>query len=477
MSFIRNQGEGIGSYFLTSLYSRMFITIISIISTVIIISNTYGYSGNRLLFLLPLIYGILMIIFPAVWDSRKGHIGLTVLNGVIFIRYVIAPTLRSLAISDGPFRGYVPSPQGLQSGILLMVLELLIVFIIVQLLSKKFYKESSQSRHEFEPPKSNYILIIVLVLSISLMLVFPSLLDRYNFFIVSTDNFQEKSLDIPLDGLIILLTDLTIIILPIILLNLLKKKYELRNSLIYVFLSLISVLPGMMIFKGTSRFSVLVPTLAWMIILLKLYPKYKKILIISVITILVTVFISITLIKQFGYSQESSSITKKMSLSEISYNFDAYFSGPDNMGRAVDLDHYYGNKITLKTLGNDLINNVAILSTFSEPTNTTTAWFNYLFYSMPEKIDQIVPLTGQSYIHFGILGSPILLSLTLIIMMWFDGKISRENRMEHVYIYVYLVVYMSMAMMLSYGSIYPIFTNLYIPILILFTLNRKITLK
>ena len=257
-------------------------------------------------------------------------------------------------------------------------------------------------------------------------------------------------------------------------LNFFKIRYEKHPTFLYVFLSMLAVSPAMMIFKGTSRFSVLVPSVAWLIILLKLYPKYKKSIIATLTSLLIIVFISITLYKQFGYTQGDE--IKPKNMNEIAYNFDAYFSGPDNMARAVDLKQSFGNYIDLNTMKNDIINNVVLISRFSDSENTSAAWFNYLFYGVKGKVDQIIPLSGQSYLYFGAIGMPLLLTITLILMMFFDSKIKNENRIEFVYIYVYLVFYLSMGMMVSFGSIYPLFTNLAIPVLLIFYFNRKITI-
>lgn len=463
------------SKFITNLFFRMMVAMVAITVAFIVAVNTYHVQGDEYLFLLPLLYGILFFLMPSLWKYRQGNIGMTVLNIVIFTRYVVAPLFRALSI-DGPnIRGIVPSNTGIQYGIIIIIVELLITFIVVQLLAQRIYEKKFQTQKPFHPLKSRILLFLMLFLGLGLIGVFPQLLDRYNFFIV-TDSIERMNIDLPLSGLLILITDLILVIFPIIMLDFFKKRYDKNPNFKYVLFSIAAILPSITIFKGTSRFSVLIPTVAFMVILIKLYPRYKKQLILLISSLLIIVFISVTLYTQFGYTQ-GDSLDSTMDTNEIAYNFDAYMSGPDNMGRVIDLKNTFESNLTIETFKNDLFNNVALLSNFSDSKNTTTAWFNLFLYGHDRSSDQIVPLSGQSYLHFGPLGMPLFLIITIILMMYFDSKVRFENRIEYVYIYVYLVMYMSMAMMVSFGSIYPIFTNLLIPVLILFKLNRTISVK
>ncbi len=378
-----------------------------------------------------------------------------------------------MTVNESSFRGYTPSSTGVNSGIWILIVELITVFTIVQIFAKRLYTKDKKTK-EYEPINSKVILLATLIAGVLVIALFPQIITRYNFFIISGE-ITKLNLDLPLNGLLFLITDLLLVIVPVILLNYFKVKYEKSSSsFLYVFLSMVSVAPAMMIFKGTSRFSVLVPSVAWLLILLKLYPKYKKAIIITLTSLLVVVFLSLTLYKQFGYTQ--GDVLESKTMNEIAHNFDAYFSGPDNMGRVVDLKKQHGNWINFDTFKNDLINNVSILSQFSDSENTSTALFNYLFYGVKGKVDQIIPLSGQSYLHFGVIGTPLLIALTTFLMLLFDSKIKNENRIEFIYIYVYLVFYLSMSMMVSFGSIYPLFTNLALPVLFIFYLNRKIRL-
>lgn len=464
----------VGYTFTISLLFRLSVSIIAIIVSSIISLHTYNSQGNKYLFLLPLLYAVLFTLMPSMWRYRKGNLGITVLNIVIFTRYVVSPLLRSLSINMPGIRGITPTDYGLQHGMLIIILELFTAFFVVQLLAKRFYTKKIEPK-PFQPLNSKFILSLTLLIGVGLWITFPQISNRYNFFIV-TESVAKTSLTVPLSGLIFLIADLVLVIFPILALDYFKKKYDARPIFRYVFYSLLSVLPSITIFKGTSRFSVLIPTVAFMMILIKLYPQYTKRLITLIGSILIIVFTSITLYKQFGYAQgESSDLS--MDVNEAAYNFDAYMSGPDNMGRVIDLERVYGPNITARTLKNDIINNVALLSSLSDSTDTTTSWFNLYLYGHNRTSDQIVPLSGQSYLHFGPLGTPILLIVTLITMMYFDSKIKYEGRIEYVYLYVYITMYASMAMMVSYGSIYPIFTNLFLPTLAVFYLNRKIRLK
>lgn len=454
---------------ITSFYIKLFISITSVLVSFVVSINTFNYPGEKYLFLLPLTYSVLLLIFPAMW-KYKANIGLAILNVVIFMRYVILPLFRSLTVNEPAIRGLDPTYQGIHYGLVIMLVELFISFFIVQILARKFYINKHKIHH-FRPLKSKLLLYTTALMGIAFLFIFPNLSERYNFFLKS-GQITSPTIDIPLSGLISLITDLLLVILPIIVLNFLKIRYDKNPSFKYVFFSILSILPAITIIKGTSRFSVIVPAIAFLVIMLKLYPKFRKQIIFVIVTAALLIFAVFTNYLQTEHRQN----TNDFSVNYLAHTLGSYMSGPDNMGRVVDLKSEYGSFFTLETLKNDLINNVAILSNLSETSNTTPYWFNYKYYGNHISKDQIIPLSGQSYIHFGVIGMPLLLSITLILMMFFDSRIKYENRIEYVYLYVYLTVYMSMAMMVSFGSIYPLFTNLFIPTIILFKLNRKIKL-
>jgi len=461
--------------FTSSLFFRLSISISAIIIAFVVSLNTFNLQRDKYLFTLPLLYGLLFFLIPSLWKYHKGNIGMTTLNVVLYMRYVIYPLFRSLSINEPNIRGVVPTDRGIHYGTIIMIVELLSVFLIVQFFAKHFYNKKNKFTTFFHPLNSKFILITAFFLGLFLLLALPELRERYNFFIVTVP-IEKLELEIPLGGLFILIADLVLVTFPIVMIDFFKKKYDKHPKFKYILFSLISILPSITIIKGTSRFSVLIPTIAFMIILLKLYPEYKRRITVIIGSALLIVFFIFTLYKQFGYIQSDDSDIA-MNTNEIAYNFDAYMSGIDNMGRVIDLNNSYGSYITLDTLKNDLFNNVALLSGFSDSSNTTSAWFNMFLYGESGIADQIVPLSGQSFLYFGALGTPIFLIFTIILMMFFDSKIKYENRIEYVYLYVYLVMYMSMAMMVSLGSIYPIFINLFIPVLFLFVLNRKISLR
>lgn len=450
----------------------VFIFITTLVSGFVLL-KTYNYAGYTYLFLLPFLYGFFMLVFPAMWKYRKGHIGLTVFNFVLLIRYFLLPFFKAFTVDDLSTLRYVPMASNTETGIWIMVFELLFSFIFVHIFAKRIYK-NKKTQSVYKPLNSKFILVIFLIIGIGIVAIFPSIIDRYNFFIIS-EGIEKANLSI--NDLFLIVVDLSLIIIPILILNKLKNKYDRYPSLKYVLLSLIFILPFITIFTGTSRLSVVIPTVAWLVILIKLYPKYKKAISVFVITTLLIVFTSLSLYMQFGVTTNNSQASEPFTLSTVSNTINAYFSGPDNMGIAVEMRNVYGNQIGLDTLKNDLIYNVAGLSWFADSSNTSTLWFNRLIYGNWSSVDQIVPMSGQGYAYFGFLGAPLFLIITLMLMMFFDNKIGNEDRIEYIYIYVFLTMRMAMVMMLSLGSVYSIFTNIFLPLVIVFTLNRRILIK
>lgn len=428
--------------------------------------------GYEFLYLLPLSYGILHFLFPTVWGYGKGNIGMKVFNIILFIRYVIVPFTRSLG---GYYTGVAsPLSESVQIGIWIMLYELLVTFIMIFFFAKKFYVKKDNGIKKINYINNNVILFGLLLLALGVLAMYPGLAARYNFVIFS-EGIDRQSIDLNFSGFFSLLLDWGRFILPLLLVNHLSKKYYNTLKFRYVFLSIVIIIPNLLISVDASRFSILVPTISWSVLLGKLYPVYRKRIISFFALLSVVVLISLTLYKQFGYTTTNQSLSEPLDASVVAHTFDVYFSGVNNMGFAIDMTRKFDNVIDIKTFLNDLLYNTAFIGRNVDSNNLTPTWFNYAIYNSQGVVDQIIPISGQGYAYLGILLSPTFLVIALLLMMKLDGKLYKENRPEFIYLLTYMTVFLSMPMMLNVSIIKPIFTNMVFPLLLIFVVNRKIS--
>src|SRR5699024_9279033 len=114
---------------------------ITILTSGYILLKTFHSNSYSQLFLLPLLYGLFMLVFPSMWRYQKGHIGLTIFNIVLFIRYCFSPFIKAITYNHNTSLIYVPSSSGITTGIWIMIIELLFSFIIVSIFAKIIYKD------------------------------------------------------------------------------------------------------------------------------------------------------------------------------------------------------------------------------------------------------------------------------------------------------------------------------------------------
>lgn len=434
-------------------------------------------ADKNLLLIQPICFMLLHLIFPSMLRLAMQYIGMAVLNGVLFFKYVIVPFLVFGSTNVQNYLIAVPSSSAFNFSIGLMVWEMVAIFSTVWFFSRVFYSSNLVKKDSgIVYYNSTVVLICFSLIGMAVLVVIPGMADRYNFF-WSPQAFEVERTDIPLRGLFSIITDLVLIVIPCLFLNYFRKKYDKNKKVRWYIFSLFALLPFVLIFKGSSRFSVLVPTLAWLIVMIRLFPQYKKPTAGWLTVLMVTVFVVITMLKQFGLGSDryvDSSL--EFGWDWLAYNGNAYFSGVYNVANSLEAYWFFENKFGISSFFSDNLNNLAVLSSLADSSNTSAAWFNYYMYGVTGKVDQIVPMLSQGYFYFGLIGAPIYLCLSTFLVMFFDRKVVMERRVEFIYIYVYMVVYLAMSPMLSINSAYPLFFNLLLPLVCVFWLNRKLTL-
>lgn len=459
---------------LNNLLFRLSVTLISIMVSFLVFSYTSLYKdvGNKYLFLLPMIFGLFYFIFPKMSKNRYGSIGLNILNVVLLLRYLFLPILIILTYNKPFYRGTIPSNDSMIKGQLLMIIELFTVFMMVELFSNKFYK-FKKYKIKYSLVKNTDMLRLIFCISLVPFFIFPDLIFRYNFFLNVGNITTIRSIS-SVSGLWVIISELSLVLFPLLVINICGKQYQKNFKIRYLLFSIISIIPSITLVRGSSRFSVIIPAICFTFILVKTFRKHEKFIFLLIATFTIVIF----LIYTFKVRAANPNISNTFfDLQETKEYFDAYLGGPYNMGRVLTTEKIYGSSINLNTIVNDWIYNMPLLSSLADGMNTTSKYFNESFYGYQGVYDQIVPMTGQSFLHFGYLGTPIYLAISTYIMMYFDYKFFNQEKIEYSYIYIFIIIYSAISMGTTVGSLYSRFVNTALPIFLTLKINDYFVFK
>lgn len=322
-------------------------------------------------------------------------------------------------------------------------------------------------------PKHNFILILFAI--VALLIVFsvePQLIIPQDFLVLS-DSYQRINLDIEYDGLYSTLAALLKPIIFIILFSLIKKQYDLKNRKIYIIFSFLLVILFMGMYTGTKRWEIVFAGIIGLYLLKNTYAKIPKSLMVGAIIIIIVSFISISLYK-FSWAVQASKNPVVDIILEMFRSFQSYFSGPRVVANSIEMNKIYGRQIGVTTFINDFIGSIPIISNYVDQTNRINIYFN-LYHNVPN-ISLIIPMVGIGYSYF-----PIFPPIFTVICNWFiikiDHKLETCKTLEYKYLYLYFGLYLSMCLGFNTQIIFAKFIIPFLPLLILFNINKKICFK
>ncbi|WP_394172277.1 hypothetical protein [Thalassotalea litorea] len=440
--------------------------IFSLVMVIIIILLLPHANDKGYYLLLPLAFSIHLLICEKFKYYSKQFIAFKVLNIILWTRYFVLPIVIVFSNDINSYLIKVPTNNSLSLALIILLAELFTLTFIVQCFGPKIIKPASI--YPISTVDKKWFLHIVLGISVIFLLVFPDLIGRYNFFIV--EEALEKTTQI--HGLVAIVGDLAFFILPILVLSWCYRRYLEGGDGKYYWMSLLVIIPFILFFKGSSRLSIIIPSLCWLSVLLKLYPDYKKATFKIISVVIITVFVSITLYKQFGAVSSEIGSVNSIELSRISSSLNAYFSGPYNIALASEL-----NGVSVDTLLVDLIKNFALIGRTVDGLATTTDIFNEYLYAHNLYADQIVSVSGQGYIFFNVTGVIVFSAIFIFSVMFFCNALQKERRIEFIYILSFCSIYCAMYMMLNSGSIFGKMFNFMLPLFIVCLINRKFKFK
>lgn len=462
--------------FLLNKILRITVFIVSVIVTILLIGDTSLPQGMEYFPLVPFLFGVGYLLSIKTSMYIINNIGLLGLNITLIIRYVITPFFMWFnGHSIG--RGATPSAGNYQVAVLLMIFELIVIFITIELLSNKFYKKGEQST--FEPEikvNKNFIGSIFLFITLIVILLYPSLLERYSFVLTATEYNKKSELNLPFGSLFPLMVQFASMLLTITIVNKLYKLYRKKRRPLLVYTSIFIIFVFSSFIVGTSRFSMILPMVTGMYLITRLYPKYNNMIYSSFGLIMILFVTMSTLVKQFGTTLATIDNSIQDVTSSISSSLQVYFSGIHNIAIAVKTKELFNDDIDFGLIFGDLFSNVMLISEKFLSNFGGSKMFNYAFYNDSISTDQILPLIGQGYLYFGFFFSSIFIFIIIYFMMYFDKKSRKAKTVFEIYIYAYIAVRFGLYSMSNAIILNSFLINYFLLLLLIIKLNNKIVL-
>ena len=444
----------------------------SVLVSVFVANNSFQHDGYGLYFLVPLTFGFGFIICKDATNCIFKKLGLTVMFFVLALRYIVLPFIASLG-DYTIYLGAIPSSKLINLGVILTLTEMVTIFVISTICAKKALYNSKSAMGKItrtrkaenqkqisenvcsrglitqsqikdniliKPINSTIVYLGMILLAITLIVIIPASISDYHF-VLSSDT-KIVLVSFYMDGLVKSIITFARYIAVLLVINYSYKKYLKHFRFKYVIYAIIAVLINMTVTTQLSRFSILVPTIAFTYLLIKLFPKEKKKVIFITFGSLLGILVFITTIKFFGIGRGLSENANNITW--WANTLQSYLAGPNNIAIAIQgnpiVESKYGfYRIAL--LFTDLFSNVAFVSNFITTNINSINIFNYSYYGNTLAADQIVPLVGTGYFYFGYIFAPLWTAINVIILFWLDEKAINSQYLDQKFLFNYVSVY------------------------------------
>lgn len=456
---------------------RVIVVFISIISSILIY---FLNKDNRydLLYLLPLTYTFLYIIFPFQPKVFRNGVGMWAINITMFIRYIITPL--TIVISDF-YDGFGPEVSRflISKSIYLMIYEMVALLFVINVIafainSNKNVKSNNMVKRNHILRRRIFLFSFTIIAFLIVSFVNPRVLFPNNFLIIS-ESVEKAQIDMGNPGLILVLGNLVKITSFLLIIDIIKRKSIGRKETFYAIISVIVLIITMALHTGMGRWDILIIGISGYLILKELYPKSKAIFKNIIFTVILFSICSITIYKFIGTTTINMNTVYKM-IQEVMTQFQVYFSGPRNVALSIGMVDDIGS-LNFKNLIEDLFGSMPLISNFINQEYRMNTLYNEYIYGRPDFIFQIIPMVGIGFSVFGFVAAPILTICFELIVLWLDSVVKKTSDISHRFLCYYAIIFTSLCMGFNIQIITNKYYAFFIPLFVLLWLNGKIYFK
>lgn len=442
-------------------------TIISIIAT--FLGMVYAETTEQsLMCLLPLVYILSVTLSGAFLKFIDGSSpGIMIINCLYYIKCVIYPFINVISGTT-----YESGNSDIIYAIIIELGEVIVIYTVYYLYNKFDLRQSEgcidYSAYQNDLKNGKLVTTCFLLVVVCVIIISPGALSSYNFFTVeSLEIIYNGISEADTNGIVSLMIKVARYVLTAYLLELCYRKYKQTNLLRYLVFAIAVVAVTMMIVRGVSRSDFVIPGACGIFLLIRMFPKYKKAISVSLLVCLAVVFITFSFMR---YGEIGS-------VSDASKTLQAYFCCEKNMAKAIEARRIYGNDIGVNTFLSDLFGNWAGVGELFRKHYNISEYFNFAYYGHKYSSDQIVPTIGQAYMQFGVLGTYTYTVIMVIACLTLDKKYRQSDKIDFSYLYLYGTVKCAVTLMGNLKIFSATVFNVLFPMFLLFWLNSKMSVK
>lgn len=406
--------------------------------------------GYYITVLLPLVYICCFYVFLLEPVIQKKTPFLVLFSCVAFVRYVI---LSIATINNGSYMGLsgiAPSSDNLTLAGILMCWELIISSALINYWSKKKIKYISKEKQQLFSRANPMIYIMFILIVVVSICAVPQARKGLSFFTNINRAVNEEIGSLFILGIRECFINAKYFLLITVIIMLQGKNnmdFSKKSFLSYIcILAVCIIIIGFRI--GTNRKKMLSDGLAVVLILWRLFPKYKKTTTISIILIAI-LLVAVTTVYRGMIDSISGFFSEYVDLNFLQ----PYFLGQYNIAIAIEAVKFYPNIFDINTYLFSFLRPLFGIGSIVKNIDFTMA-ANLFDMRMSEGLtgfrgDQILPMIGEGYMLFGIVFSPIFSVITVRIGIFFDSLYSKSKSLEKVLISSIISFYLAQGMILN----------------------------
>lgn len=446
--------------------------------TSIICSIYVGYltnhSGYQLLFLLPLIYGIVFVFLIAPILFKKTNMFIIIFTAITFTRYIILPVSIVYSGWYGGRSEVPPLSSSYDLALRLMIYELIISTIVIYFLFSKLKSKNIRINDATTLPQNKVVYIIFIIISLVLLGINPNALKSFAF-IFPSESLTGLGSNSIFDTLTTYSLMTSKFIIFLLLISRFYRKFILTNNKVYIMLSLITVLLNIIIIVGDNRSNFIITAIVSFVLFYKLFPRNSKIPFVLIIMIILIMTSFITTHRNTVTITEGANPSK-----DFTNTLQVYLGGPYNVAIATETAKKFPESRTVSNLFYDFtrpaIGFNLIMKNFEDEFEFSNYLFNQRIY-FSNHAAQIIPMIGQGYFYFGFIFSPLLLLLFIVFVYFLLQSIYKKNNIELFFFLTIPITRIGFAMGQNAGILINDATMFLLLNLLVFYLNSKISLK
>lgn len=326
---------------------------------------------------------------------------------ILLIRYVIMPFFTA-EVGYSSWCKNIPSSSDYLIAQILMISEIIMITILFRFYdNEKKKKEEENVNNNLDNKSNNSVLInkhfdgVILIFSIISILLFIFLRKKYNinvYFIIPNEELTSYDSNNIRQILILFFNTAK----AFVFLFVLKKVYlKNRKSIFDIMFVLIFAAMNVLIYTGTNRIQLILSFICSVYLILLIFPKLKKIL----YGLSLAAFIII--IPAISTYRQSELLTSNSTLYDYSQLSNVYLGGVDNVAISVETANVFPQYRNLNNFLYDMFRGVLGINVLLKNSNShvlESDLFNFVYFGHSENSSQIVPIVGQGYYYFDIVG-------------------------------------------------------------------------